>query len=94
MSGPGARKHVPERLCVGCGLRSPKQDMLRIVVDKAGNLVVSRHQRGRGAYLHRDPSCWRAFSAHKGLIRSLRQRLERSVREALVQRLAGAAKQQ
>ncbi|GBD27816.1 hypothetical protein HRbin30_03172 [bacterium HR30] len=88
-----SRKHVPIRFCVGCGKRSPKQELIRIRVDAKGSLVVGEQGEGRGAYLHNDPSCWEAFGARKGLVRSLRRSVERDVRQALVRKLAGTAKQ-
>lgn len=49
---------VAIRLCVGCGVRSPQHEMLR-VVHRDGQVVVDnqRNLSGRGAWLHHDPAC-------------------------------------
>ncbi|MCX8073523.1 MAG: YlxR family protein [Candidatus Binatia bacterium] len=86
-------RHTPSRLCVGCGKRSPKEEMIRFTVDKEGTLKVSPWSEGRGAYLHRDPNCWQQFAARKGTVRSLGRGVERNLREALVHTLAAMAKE-
>ncbi|MCD6021879.1 MAG: hypothetical protein K0R20_1589 [Actinomycetia bacterium] len=48
----------PERSCVGCRKRAPKADLLRIVRSAAGARVdLTGSASGRGAYVHRDPTC-------------------------------------
>lgn len=89
-----SRKHTSIRLCVGCGERSAQRQMIRFVVDKEGKLVPRVTGGGRGAYLHCDPKCWQAFAAGKGPVRSLQRTVERPARQALVQTLAGIAKQE
>jgi hypothetical protein len=65
------KKHVPQRTCVGCRQVNPKRELIRlvrtpqgIVIDPSGKLA------GRGAYLHRQRSCW-----EKGLKGALAQAL-------------------
>ena len=48
----------PERSCVGCRERAPKAELLRIVRSAEGARVDPLGRApGRGAYVHRDPSC-------------------------------------
>lgn len=46
------KNHIPIRRCVGCGIRRPKREMLRIVANENG-LEVDADQRKstRGAYV-------------------------------------------
>ena len=65
-SGSGSRvPHVPERRCLGCGVRAPKGDLARFAVlageDGSGKVLVrddrSRHG-GRGLYVCRQEECF------------------------------------
>ena len=56
---PTRHKHIPQRTCVGCREINPKRSLVRIVrgegaivIDPGGKLA------GRGAYLHKQKSCW------------------------------------
>jgi uncharacterized protein len=60
----------PERSCVGCRKRAPKADLLRIVRSAAGARVdLIGSAPGRGAYVHRDPTCADA-AVRRGVIGS------------------------
>ncbi|MGQ0669552.1 MAG: YlxR family protein [Actinomycetota bacterium] len=54
-----ARRGEPERTCVGCRRRAPKADLLRVVRSPRGTVGPDPSGKlpGRGAYVHRDPSC-------------------------------------
>ncbi len=49
----------PERTCVGCRVKRPKRELLRIVRTPDGAAVVDPGAKaaGRGAYVCRDPAC-------------------------------------
>ncbi len=79
------RKHIPQRMCVACRESQDKKTLVRIVrtpegvyVDESGKLS------GRGAYLHRDQSCWEQ-GIRKSLERSLQIDLSPADRERLLQ---------
>ena len=67
-------RHIPERSCVACGQKRPKQELIRIVrtpqravtVDHTGKMA------GRGAYLCRSSVCWQRGLGKGGLERSLK----------------------
>lgn len=67
----------PERTCVGCRIKRPKEELLRIVRKGEGRIEVDPEGKapGRGAYVCRDPDCVaRAF--RKGALgRALRKPL-------------------
>ena len=67
----------PERTCVGCWIKRPKRELLRIARTSDGRVEVDSGGKapGRGAYLCRDLAC-AAKAAKKGtLARVLRTSL-------------------
>ncbi|MGH3368071.1 MAG: YlxR family protein [Nocardioidaceae bacterium] len=71
-----ARSH-PVRTCVGCRERSPKSDLLRLVVQGGSpSRVVSPDPRGtapgRGAHLHPTVECLDKAERRRAFSRSLR----------------------
>ena len=56
------RKHIPQRMCIGCRQSKPKRELVRLVRTLDGELVVDEtgKQNGRGAYLCPDKACWEA----------------------------------
>jgi uncharacterized protein len=50
------------RTCVGCRRRGPAADMLRLTIEAPGTVIASEHRKGsgRGASVHRDPTCLEA----------------------------------
>jgi predicted RNA-binding protein YlxR (DUF448 family) len=79
----------PVRTCVGCAARAPQATLVRLVA-REGRLAVDLRRRasGRGAYLHREATCWTAFVARRGPVRSLRCSPAREERQQLVEALA------
>ncbi len=53
------KKHIPQRTCVGCQQVNAKRELIRLVRTPQGILIdPSSKMAGRGAYLHRQRSCW------------------------------------
>jgi uncharacterized protein len=52
-------KHVPTRTCVGCRQRRPKRELVRLVRDADGVVVVDPRGvgPGRGAYVCAESEC-------------------------------------
>jgi predicted RNA-binding protein YlxR (DUF448 family) len=71
------KRHVPERSCVSCARKAPKQELVRLVrtpqhvvtVDSTGKAA------GRGAYLCWSGECWDRALDRGSLSRSLGVRL-------------------
>ncbi len=55
-----AKKHIPQRTCVGCRDVQAKQTLVRIVRTPEDGVQVDLKGKlhGRGAYLHNRRSCW------------------------------------
>jgi uncharacterized protein len=79
------RAHQPMRTCVGCGAQAPQNTLRRFIAGSDGLRIDGpRRAPGRGAYLHADPDCWRAFARRRGPVRSLRLNPPPAERERLI----------
>ena len=84
--------HVPVRMCMGCGTRTPQPELLRVSRARDGTLgLAGRMHQGRSGYLHPREECWERFAARKGLVRSLGCSVDKTTRNALVQELKRGA---
>ena len=54
------KKKMPERKCVGCNERRPKNELVRVLRTPEGEIGVDRtgKKSGRGAYLCRSTACF------------------------------------
>jgi len=74
------KRSGPIRLCIGCGGRAEKPQLLRFSLGPAGLLRLGLGN-GRGGYLHRRQDCLRAFATSRsGFVRSLGIVLSRETR--------------
>ena len=68
------QRREPVRTCVACRQEAGKRSLVRVVrsADGAAALDVTGRAQGRGAYLHRDPSCIEIARKRKALDRALK----------------------
>jgi predicted RNA-binding protein YlxR (DUF448 family) len=68
------RRHEPVRTCVACRQEAGKSSLVRVVrsADGAAGVDVTGRAQGRGAYLHRDPTCIEIARKKKALDRALK----------------------
>ncbi len=69
--------HVPERMCLGCGLRAPKHDLVRFgAVRGEDGLMLVRDDDGtlggRGLYTCPSRECFERAAARRGFSRGAR----------------------
>ena len=66
-------KKVPQRSCVGCGLKTDKKDLVRIVKTPNGEIILDRtgKQPGRGVYICSKAECLTAAIKRKAIERAL-----------------------
>jgi hypothetical protein len=71
-------RHIPQRSCIVCGLKTAKDDLFRIVRRPDGSLNLDRGGRlsGRGAYVCESAKCWEAAVDGGAVQRALKVRLE------------------
>jgi predicted RNA-binding protein YlxR (DUF448 family) len=85
-----ARRHVPLRTCIICGLKTEKSDLRRLVAQQAGSVVLdpAGRQPGRGAYVCSGGDC-RSNGPKRGRVEyALRTRIGDDAWSALVAALA------
>lgn len=78
---------APERTCLGCGKKAPKQELRRLVVSEAGEVSVDVKGKapGRGAYLC-GGGCLKAAVKRKAFGRAFRG----AARQVDLEKLAAA----
>lgn len=83
-------KHQPLRTCLGCAIRRPKQELVRVVRTPAGviQLDATGRQAGRGAYLCPSGECLKAAVKGKRLERVLEVPVPDDVIEELTRAVA------
>jgi len=85
-------RHVPTRMCMGCGERAAQDILVRLraTLENTLRVVEPKSARGRSGYLHREPRCWHAFASRKGRVRSLGCNVDKALRLACVEELERA----
>ena len=66
----------PERQCAACRKKHPKRELIRLVRDPEGEVIIDIRQRadGRGTYICRSEECIELARKKKGIERSLKCR--------------------
>lgn len=69
----GDRVTGPERTCVGCRMKAPATELVRVVADLPGVAVDARRRLpGRGAWVHPLPACIETATRRKAWARALK----------------------
>ena len=78
-------KHIPERVCVGCGSKFPKRDLIRVVLTPGGEVAIDKTGKlpGRGAYVCNNDQCITTAINKKKLERSLKTSVTVEIKERL-----------
>jgi len=78
--------HTPERTCLACGRKTNKWDLLRIVCNKSGVIMIDSRQclPGRGAYVCRALACGELLKKKKGLHRGFRRPVPAEIYESII----------
>ncbi len=86
------KKKTPERQCMGCNERFPKNTLLRVVRDPAGNVSLdfTGKKSGRGAYICKNVACLRKAQKTKRLSRVLECEIPDEVFAAMEEELHAA----
>lgn len=84
-------KKIPMRQCVGCGLMKSKKEMMRVLKDAEGDIVldVTGKKNGRGAYLCHSADCLKAARKNRGLERSFKAAIPEEVYDRLEKEFTG-----
>lgn len=78
-------KKIPLRQCVGCNEMKSKKDLLRVLKTAEDEVLLDTTGRlnGRGAYLCKNADCLKRAIKQKGIERSLKMNIDKSVYEKL-----------
>ena len=66
-------KKIPQRSCIGCGLKTDKNKLIRVVRKPDGEVVIDKTGKvaGRGAYICLSQECLKEAIKRKSLERAL-----------------------
>ena len=78
-------KKVIGRTCMGCNQKKDKRELLRVVVNKQGEILVddTGKMEGRGAYICYNIECLNKVIKSKRLERVLENRIDDNIYESL-----------
>lgn len=83
------RKHIPERTCVVCRVKTEKRQLTRVVRGTDHHLMIDTtgKMNGRGAYICNNSACWEKAIKSNVLERALNMTLTEQDRNCLQQAL-------
>lgn len=78
-------KVIPLRKCIGCNEMKGKNELIRIIKDKEGNISLDTTGRmnGRGAYICNNENCLRKARKCKALERAFQMAVSEEVYDSL-----------
>lgn len=78
-------KVIPLRKCIGCGEMKGKNQLIRIIKDKEGNISLDTTGRknGRGAYICNDENCLKKARKSKALERAFQMAVSDEIYDSL-----------
>lgn len=78
-------KKTPLRMCLGCNEMKPKRELIRVVHQKDGSILLDAtgKQPGRGAYICPQLSCLKAARKARRLEKSFSCRISDEIYDAL-----------
>jgi len=82
-------KKIPLRKCLGCNEQKTKQELIRIVRNKEGEVSVDFHGKanGRGAYICPDIKCLEKAKKKKSLERAFKCQISDEIYEKLFEEM-------
>ena len=83
-------KKIPQRTCVGCNVQKNKNELIRIVINKEGNIFIDKTGKanGRGAYICNNPECLEKAIKSKRIERSFETSLSDEIYDELRNEIA------
>ncbi|MBP3581225.1 MAG: YlxR family protein [Clostridia bacterium] len=79
-------KREPERTCIACRLKGGKENFIKIVMNKDGEIAIEKDKKldGRGAYLCKTRECVAKCIKTKALNRVFKTNISQNVYEGIV----------
>ena len=87
------KKHIPLRLCTGCGDMKSKKDLIRVVKTKEGEISLdfTGKKAGRGAYLCSDPECLKKARKARRLEKAFSAKIPDEIYDEMERQMEAAA---
>lgn len=78
-------KKIPQRTCIGCNVQKNKNELIRIVINKEGNIFIDKTGKanGRGAYICNDSECLEKVIKSKRLERNFETTISNEIYDEL-----------
>lgn len=78
-------KKIPQRQCIGCHEMKNKKDLIRILKTDTEGIIIDMtgKKNGRGAYICPNAVCFEKAAAQRGLDRSFKMHIDKSVYDSL-----------
>ncbi len=82
-------RKIPLRKCIGCNESKPKNELIRVVKNKENEINVDLKGKadGRGAYICKDPDCFKKAKESKSLNRALQMRIPDEIYDDLLKEI-------
>ena len=79
---------IVERTCIVCRKKSNKEDFIKVVFNKNGNISIDENKKleGRGAYLCNDINCINKCVKTRAFNRSFKQAIPQEFYEEIMQK--------
>lgn len=78
-------KKIPQRTCLGCGQSRPKKELIRIVKQSDGKIIIDKTGKtnGRGAYICNNIECLEKSIKTKRMERNFETKIIEDIYESL-----------
>mgnify|MGYP004444461049 FL=1 len=78
-------KKIPQRTCIGCNVQKNKNELIRIVINKEGDIFIDKTGKanGRGAYICNNSECLEKVIKSKRLERSFETTISNEIYDEL-----------
>lgn len=84
-------RKLPQRTCIGCNAKKDKNQLLRVVKNKNGDISIdlTGKMEGRGTYICKDERCLDKAIKNKRMSRTFEMEISNSIYENLRKFISG-----
>lgn len=88
-----AKKEI-KRMCVGCGEKFDKRELIRVVKSPEGDISIdlTGKKNGRGAYICNNPECLKKAKKRKSLERAFSVKIDDEIYSKMEEEILNAKK--
>lgn len=84
-------KKIPQRTCIGCNVKKNKNELMRIVKNKNGEIKIDKTGKldGRGTYICKSEECLSKAIKNKRMAKTFETEIENSIYENIKKEIIG-----